>query len=485
MIAISRWRRFLVLGALSGSGCTGFGGPGEANKTSSNNDASESLAASRVVESTPFPASELWILGSDTTTGRPNLAYVSMSGVGELLFGLEVTTNVLTGAGCSMQSVFPTGVPIDPDEPTDERAVSFSFDGQTMRVSADGLDTVSGEPCSIAFAAKVAQLGAVQVLFGFNAFDVTVQGQPTVNGQPVTFAPLQLNRVRQSLPIACDDPTTSLEGLTWSISNMDLSSIPVPPVSQDESESINLNIYGDSNQVFDLGLAVGFEGASCFGGTGTISFDGRTLIIEAESGDTAFPERPPDFDDDLPIPDDEEPRIPHGFDFITEIYEDDPSCNISCIFSGNGECDDGRAGAVTAYCAPGTDCGDCGPAGMTDAPPASIARLIGPKRAPNRQVRPGDPGGICTISFTGTVAECGIFLPPILVGGGASATESIRIEGTGRYTTPDGKTGEVNTLYLRPQRGFGGGCGLGMITMLPFMTLGMLGFRYRSRRAGC
>lgn len=465
---------FLLLGVLSGAGCSGLGGPGEASKASSNNDAPESPAASRVVESTPFPESELWILGSDTTTGQSNLAYLSMSGVGDLLFGLEVTTNVLTGAGCSVESVFPTGVPIDPNEPTDERDVSFSFDGQTMRVSAEGRNSMSGEQCSIAFTAVVAQRGAVQVLFGFNAFDVTVQGQPTVNGQPVTFAPLQLNRVRQPQPIACDHPTTSLEGLTWSIGNMDPSSFPLPPVPGDESELINLNIFGDSNQVFDLGLAVGFEGTSCFGGSGTISFDGRTLVIEAQSGNDSFPEEPPGFDDDLPIPGDD--------GFITDIYEENPSCNDTCIFIFDGKCDDGREGAATGSCAPGTDCSDCGPAGPTNAPPASIARFFGPKRAPDRQVRPGDPGGICTISFTGTVSECGIILPPILVGGGGSATESIRIEGTGRYTTPDGQTGEVNTLYLQPQRGFGGGCGLGMIPMLPLMALGMFGFRFRSRR---
>jgi hypothetical protein len=390
-----------------------------------------------------------------------------MSGVGDLLFGLEVTTNVLTGAGCSVESIVPTGVPIGPNESTDEREVSFSFDGRTMRVRAEGFDSVSQGPCSIAFTATVAQRGAVQVLFGFNTFDVTAQGQPTVNGQPVTFAPLQLNRIRQPQPIVCDNPTMSLEGLTWSIGNVAPSSTLLPPVPRDETELTNLNILGDSNQVFDLSLAVGLEGTSCFGGTGVISFDGRTLVIEAQSGDSVFPEEPP---------------IPE-FDQFTDNYAEDPSCNDTCIFIHSGACDDGREGAATGLCAPGTDCSDCGPAGTPDASPASLARFFGPKRAPNRQVRPGGPGGICTISFTGTVAECGIYLPPILVGGSASASESIRIEGTGQYTTADGRTGEVNTLYLRPEHGFGGGCGLGLIPMLPFLALGLLGFRHRTSRA--
>ncbi len=463
MKAITVWATFLLLAVFPGAGC---GGLGEAGKASSNNDAPAASTASRVVESTPFPESELWILGSDTTTGRSNLAYLSMSGVGDRLFGLSVTTDVLTGAGCSVESIVPTGAPIDPTGPSDQRDVSFSFDGQTMQIRAEGLDSVSGEPCSIAFTATVAQRGTAQVLFGFNAFDVTAQGQPTVNGQPVTFAPLQLNRVRQPQPIVCDNPTTSLEGLTWSLSNMNPSSIPLPPNPRDDSELTNLNIFGDSTQVLDLSLAVGFEGSSCFGGTGTISFDGRTLVIEAQSGNDSFPEGPP---------------IPE-FDQFTDNYAEDPSCNDTCIFIHDGKCDDGRETAATGSCAPGTDCSDCGSAGPTNTPPASMGRFFGPKRAPNRQVRPGDPGGICTISFTGSVAECGIFLPPILVGGGASATESIRIEGTGRYTTPDGRIGEVNTLYLQPQRGAGGGCGLGMIPMFPLLALGMCGFRFRTRR---
>lgn len=36
-------------------------------------------------------------------------------------------------------------------------------------------------------------------------------------------------------------------------------------------------------------------------------------------------------------------------------------CDNSCRFANDGECDDGRSGAATGYCALGTDCNDCGP----------------------------------------------------------------------------------------------------------------------------
>ena len=36
------------------------------------------------------------------------------------------------------------------------------------------------------------------------------------------------------------------------------------------------------------------------------------------------------------------------------------SCDDSCPFAHDGECDDGRAGAHTDLCEPGTDCTDCG-----------------------------------------------------------------------------------------------------------------------------
>jgi hypothetical protein len=44
--------------------------------------------------------------------------------------------------------------------------------------------------------------------------------------------------------------------------------------------------------------------------------------------------------------------------------------NDSCQFANDGECDDGRAGAVSAVCDPGTDATDCvgvtGPTGPND-----------------------------------------------------------------------------------------------------------------------
>ena len=36
------------------------------------------------------------------------------------------------------------------------------------------------------------------------------------------------------------------------------------------------------------------------------------------------------------------------------------SCDNSCRFAHNGECDDGREGSDTDVCSPGTDCDDCG-----------------------------------------------------------------------------------------------------------------------------
>ncbi|MEM7608787.1 MAG: hypothetical protein AAF411_25855 [Myxococcota bacterium] len=38
-------------------------------------------------------------------------------------------------------------------------------------------------------------------------------------------------------------------------------------------------------------------------------------------------------------------------------------CSNTCDFPGDGECDDGGEGAITSFCAFGTDCIDCGPRG--------------------------------------------------------------------------------------------------------------------------
>ena len=42
---------------------------------------------------------------------------------------------------------------------------------------------------------------------------------------------------------------------------------------------------------------------------------------------------------------------------------DVPSCDNTCQFADDGECDDGRPGAVSAACGSGTDCNDCGGGG--------------------------------------------------------------------------------------------------------------------------
>lgn len=50
-------------------------------------------------------------------------------------------------------------------------------------------------------------------------------------------------------------------------------------------------------------------------------------------------------------------------------------CSDVCIFSFDGECDDGRIGADSALCFAGTDCSDCGPLAKTGAPAARRAAL--------------------------------------------------------------------------------------------------------------
>ena len=42
-------------------------------------------------------------------------------------------------------------------------------------------------------------------------------------------------------------------------------------------------------------------------------------------------------------------------------------CTNTCIFSNDGECDDGQAGALFSTCACGTDCADCGSRTSCDA----------------------------------------------------------------------------------------------------------------------
>jgi len=44
----------------------------------------------------------------------------------------------------------------------------------------------------------------------------------------------------------------------------------------------------------------------------------------------------------------------------TDTTDCTASCETTCPFDGDGVCDDGGSGSVTAVCSVGTDCSDCG-----------------------------------------------------------------------------------------------------------------------------
>ena len=89
----------------------------------------------RGVTSTPFAEGEFWILSSDTTTGRSGLAYPTVSGAGNLVSSIEVTTDVFTNDVCRIQSPVSAfgGILLDPPGPY---SIDFEFDGASMRMSA-------------------------------------------------------------------------------------------------------------------------------------------------------------------------------------------------------------------------------------------------------------------------------------------------------------------------------------------------------------
>ena len=58
------------------------------------------------------------------------------------------------------------------------------------------------------------------------------------------------------------------------------------------------------------------------------------------------------------------------------------TCSDSCTHSSNGECDDGGPGSEFAWCAPGSDCSDCGDRGSSPPPPKGAPRLPPPPLLP-------------------------------------------------------------------------------------------------------
>ncbi len=68
-------------------------------------------------------------------------------------------------------------------------------------------------------------------------------------------------------------------------------------------------------------------------------------------------------------------------------------CSDTCLFAGDGECDDGGAGAVTTVCPFGTDCADCGTrrSKIIDLLPASLEDEQG-QRAKINELQPVSRG---------------------------------------------------------------------------------------------
>jgi hypothetical protein len=83
---------------------------------------------------------------------------------------------------------------------------------------------------------------------------------------------------------------------------------------------------------------------------------------------------------------------------VREDNESD-SCNNDCQFAYDGGCDDGRPGASTALCLPGTDCADCGPfRNENPAPdPSSDAGMGG---------NPTDSGSTCADDCSDSERRC-------------------------------------------------------------------------------
>lgn len=395
--------------------------------------------AGRAVTSAPFAEGEGWILTSDTTTGQPGLAYFTMNGAGNLVSNIEVVTDVLTNDHCSIQSPDSASEGFNPASPS-PYSIDFEFDGASMRVSASSQGDEFTPGCSVEFTASVARSGAEQALLGFNVFDVSIPGQALVSGKPVRFAPLQLNRVRTPRPIACEESPTSLVGLSWTISNVKPGTATVLPVPL-SAEATGVGISGFDETISSVNL-VGGGRAGCNGSAGTFSFDGTNLSFE--SSFAPFEPPPPD-----------------------------PNCNDTCEFAFDGQCDDGRESAATSTCPAGSDCTDCGP--LAPQPPSPEEPQDG--NGGSGQLPDVEPPQTCSVTFSGKIAECGIFLSPIV--GLSGATEVLRIEGVGSFT--DGEnSGELTTVYLTIYRG-GGACGQATIPTMAMIFFGLCGFRLISR----
>ena len=177
---------------------------------------------------------------------------------------------------------------------------------------------------------------------------------------------------------------------------------------------------------------------------------------------------------------------------------DEPDCLNTCQFADDGECDDGRAGAISAVCAAGSDCNDCDGGGGGGLPACSTANN-GCQFADDNECDESDGGGACPDGSDSN--DCGRCLPGGGGGGGGGGDDGgdtvCDVDNNGCNYANDGVCDEPEVCDDgsdgndcgvcsggNSDEAPAGFCGATAPPMLGSLWLGLLAFSRRRRRQG-
>ncbi|MEK6677643.1 MAG: hypothetical protein AABZ47_18570 [Planctomycetota bacterium] len=240
------------------------------------------------IRTSPFGDNEAWTITS--STAEPESPFLNMMGRGLTIDSIDLYQGGVDGSGCSSTSV-------DGD---------VSFDGTTLRINAALSNSPMGAfggtfvgPCSLQLVGTVADCGSSEVGFlEFNLFEVTFSGSVVVGDASVELSFGQLMRIQFRELIPCEESPRSLEGLNWSLTNIDLSTIGIPTTDETGGEvSISIMGFGNAIDYADLFASPSTGGSPsevdsnvviCSGTPpGTVVFNGQSLVLDVSFGEIA------------------------------------------------------------------------------------------------------------------------------------------------------------------------------------------------------
>ena len=174
---------------------------------------------------------------------------------------------------------------------------TVAFDGDQFQLSVvvgdqDGDGVLEAGGCSVELTGTIAECGNAVGLFpgvGTDIFPASGEGTATMDGVEYSIGELDLTFVRLPEPTQCEDPFDSLAGLSWNLTNHD----PYLGANDDASFILNTGGFEQSVDFFSVTGSLTPDDPDsffdCFGAViaSEVAFDGQQFALMVQTDEPA------------------------------------------------------------------------------------------------------------------------------------------------------------------------------------------------------